>query len=436
MQQQMKMVSCVLVMGSAGLACGLAHGQEMNLSRVSLAEATALEPVSVRVVEGVRMDGTLVLCETRLAGTSAAARGTPAAAVVYDSLWLDDVNGPVCGDLCGGQSPGDRLFLGSSTIAWVDDVEFGSSTVDRFSAFDGFQLPVLIPECASAPAEPLSVLFLLYDSAVTGFDTDGDQVIDSPYARTDANGDGLVDEFLGGAVVEFADADTDGDGVGDSLSRGLWNLVASNLTDTDGDGIPGDISFGDFPAGDRDGDGQPDGAVEVFLIGGEGPDTNGDGFPDSGSIYNSYEPSQMSPEIVFWGTPDADTSGCAAANGIPEGSSTGRLWAQTEAICAAGTSMAGNVWDPASDETDLTGAVSCPDPLTPAMVVFGWGNDTQPLPCADTNGDGEVTPADFNAWILSFNAQLPGCDQNGDGLCTPADFNAWILNYNSGLPCP
>ncbi len=51
---------------------------------------------------------------------------------------------------------------------------------------------------------------------------------------------------------------------------------------------------------------------------------------------------------------------------------------------------------------------------------------------ADVNGDGMVSPADFNAWILEFNTQGPGCDQNSDGLCTPADFSAWILNYNNG----
>ncbi|MEL6497623.1 MAG: GC-type dockerin domain-anchored protein [Planctomycetota bacterium] len=51
---------------------------------------------------------------------------------------------------------------------------------------------------------------------------------------------------------------------------------------------------------------------------------------------------------------------------------------------------------------------------------------------ADTNNDGQVTPADFNAWVLAFNSQAPECDQNGDGFCTPADFNAWVLNFNSG----
>ncbi len=56
-----------------------------------------------------------------------------------------------------------------------------------------------------------------------------------------------------------------------------------------------------------------------------------------------------------------------------------------------------------------------------------------PPPCpADTNGDGLLTPADFNAWILAFNLQSPACDQNGDGVCAPADFNAWILNFNAG----
>ncbi len=53
---------------------------------------------------------------------------------------------------------------------------------------------------------------------------------------------------------------------------------------------------------------------------------------------------------------------------------------------------------------------------------------------ADTNGDGMLSPADFNGWIIAFNAQSPACDQNADGLCTPADFNSWIINFNNGCP--
>ncbi|MEO1534364.1 MAG: hypothetical protein AAFS11_02220 [Planctomycetota bacterium] len=51
---------------------------------------------------------------------------------------------------------------------------------------------------------------------------------------------------------------------------------------------------------------------------------------------------------------------------------------------------------------------------------------------ADVNGDGELTPADFNAWVVAFNTQAPECDQNGDGFCGPADFNPWVQNYNFG----
>ena len=51
---------------------------------------------------------------------------------------------------------------------------------------------------------------------------------------------------------------------------------------------------------------------------------------------------------------------------------------------------------------------------------------------ADVNGDGELTPTDFTAWLNAFNNALPGCDQNSDGACTAADFTAWITNFNLG----
>lgn len=62
------------------------------------------------------------------------------------------------------------------------------------------------------------------------------------------------------------------------------------------------------------------------------------------------------------------------------------------------------------------------------IIVETPGNEC----VADTNGDGVLSPADFNAWILAFNSSAPACDQNGDGVCSPADFNAWILAYNAG----
>ena len=66
------------------------------------------------------------------------------------------------------------------------------------------------------------------------------------------------------------------------------------------------------------------------------------------------------------------------------------------------------------------------------QLIINSSSITTLLCPADTNADGMLTPADFNAWIIAFNTQSAACDQNGDGLCTPADFNAWILNFNSG----
>ena len=51
---------------------------------------------------------------------------------------------------------------------------------------------------------------------------------------------------------------------------------------------------------------------------------------------------------------------------------------------------------------------------------------------ADVNGDGLLTPTDFNAWILAYNQRDLLADQNFDGVVTPSDFASWILNWNSG----
>jgi len=65
------------------------------------------------------------------------------------------------------------------------------------------------------------------------------------------------------------------------------------------------------------------------------------------------------------------------------------------------------------------------------------GSNTFQVECeclADTNGDGELSPADFSAWVSAFNTMSPACDQNADSLCNPADFSAWVTSYNAGCP--
>jgi hypothetical protein len=51
---------------------------------------------------------------------------------------------------------------------------------------------------------------------------------------------------------------------------------------------------------------------------------------------------------------------------------------------------------------------------------------------ADVNGNNNVEPTDFSAWIAAFNTNHPSADQNGDGLVSSTDFTAWIANYNLG----
>ncbi|MEO1718041.1 MAG: GC-type dockerin domain-anchored protein, partial [Planctomycetota bacterium] len=89
-------------------------------------------------------------------------------------------------------------------------------------------------------------------------------------------------------------------------------------------------------------------------------------------------------------------------------------------------------WSAAFDgDTMLIGASQEDDAAENAGAAYVFAVPAEPCP-ADTNGDGNLTPGDFNAWVLAFNNQLSACDQNGDGLCLPNDFNAWILNFNTG----
>ncbi|GAB5495876.1 MAG: hypothetical protein Phyf2KO_09560 [Phycisphaerales bacterium] len=95
---------------------------------------------------------------------------------------------------------------------------------------------------------------------------------------------------------------------------------------------------------------------------------------------------------------------------------------------------------------DISGAYVPSDPI---WLVISEGADQQTLEdaiayanseyscggdvcIADVNGDGQLSPTDFTAWIAAFNTNDPSADQNGDGQITPTDFTAWIANYNAG----
>ena len=90
----------------------------------------------------------------------------------------------------------------------------------------------------------------------------------------------------------------------------------------------------------------------------------------------------------------------------------------------------------------LTGTIGQPD--AGATLASGtlelrggfWNTSATGELCADQNGDGVVSPADFNSWILNFNNGDIRADTNQDGVISPADFNAWILAFNGGANGP
>ncbi|MEO1584778.1 MAG: S8 family serine peptidase [Planctomycetota bacterium] len=49
---------------------------------------------------------------------------------------------------------------------------------------------------------------------------------------------------------------------------------------------------------------------------------------------------------------------------------------------------------------------------------------------ADIDGNREVAPNDFTAWIFAYGSGEARADQNRDGLVTPADFSSFLLNYS------
>ncbi|MEO1584558.1 MAG: GC-type dockerin domain-anchored protein [Planctomycetota bacterium] len=75
-----------------------------------------------------------------------------------------------------------------------------------------------------------------------------------------------------------------------------------------------------------------------------------------------------------------------------------------------------------------------PDAGRNGLVDLG-AYEFQGVTClADVNGDGLVSPADFTAWVSSYNAGGSLADQNRDGRVSPQDFTAWVVNYNAGCP--
>ncbi|MEO0631507.1 MAG: FG-GAP repeat protein, partial [Planctomycetota bacterium] len=178
-----------------------------------------------------------------------------------------------------------------------------------------------------------------------------------------------------------------------------------------------------------DGDGMTAGAVYLFDL-------------QTGAPLGTLRPDDIAPGDQFGRAVaiDGDLIVVASRTADPQGSASGKVYVFDRAtgnqiaVLLPSDGAAGDVFGNAvavSGNRVLVGAEGDADrgDLTGAAYLF----TVDSAPClADTNGDGELTPGDFNAWVIAFNANAAACDQNGDGACGPADFNAWVLNFNAG----
>ena len=68
-----------------------------------------------------------------------------------------------------------------------------------------------------------------------------------------------------------------------------------------------------------------------------------------------------------------------------------------------------------------------------SYVVFGRDVSTPDLPCADQNGDGNILPDDFSAFLANLSVGDPAADVNRDGFVLADDFSAWVTAFNAGI---
>jgi hypothetical protein len=464
-----------MILACAGLAvCGAAQGQVAKGELQSAAHGKTVQPVSYRIIDAIRVDGTHVYRGGEIAyrGGNAANVGR-AQAMIYNAAGLGaDTDGDgfleiVCGDACAPTltAPSSRWFFGGTFNIqhYVEDVEFAASDVGAGKQFDGAVFLGINSTCAPGVAsEVYSVVLRHWDTIDQvadgfsndglalgdGFDSDGDGVSEAPYDYSDNDGDGFIDSFVGGFVVTFADTDTDGDGINDAFlgqdpALGYGQFDARGLGDTDGDGTVDVTTFG-FTANDNDADGRPDGAFEVIHTRGA-IDTDGDGAPD-GPILGGFFPSTRVTNML-WSDPNAaQIAACTtAAGGASAGTGTGLFYAQgQDPLCVPATGFWSTgvdgttdaFFDASADVTDFTGAVACPSYLTGAVTIVSEDVPGPTRLCADQNQDGLVLPNDFSAWIANFNANNLLADVNQNGLVQPNDFSAWIGAFNQGANGP
>jgi hypothetical protein len=246
-------------------------------------------------------------------------------------------------------------------------------------------------------------------SEFSGYDTDGDGIINS--IDVDDDHDGILDtdegsgvtDTDGDGVVDSLDIDSDGDGIVDNVEAQAENVtyVPPTGTDTDGDGL--DDAYDTDNGGtaiviaDTDGDTTPDfqdtdSDNDTVADATEGHDSNGDGVADLSPLsvdadgdglddaYDTFDNSAPDPALnpVGSNAPVQDSD-----------SDTTRDWRDTDddgdTVLTIDEDVNGN-GDPTDDDTDGDG--------TPNYLDVDDDGDTVLTIDEDPNGNGDPTDDD------------------------------------------
>ena len=445
-----------VLLSVAGLAaCGVSNAQvrpELQTAEFSGQVAFATHATAIT---GMTVDGQYVYGQTIELGQGNTNRIT--GTIAYDSAQMADTDGdgldldPVCGDLAPHSLAASSRYwfgIGFSWQSYAEDIVVDAGT-------EGGTLTEMVfagssSNCdagAGTLSEPLQVVLESWEGFDNFPDLDGSDGFDIqstgtgntafPASLADTDGDTLVDGFLGGVVLTYANTDTDGDTVADEwLSNGGAGYGIFYATGLDTLAIPLTSNLDQFAGGAAGTDGRGDGGVRLLWTRGDG----GDGMGPLGGRYPSTKAQSM-----LWGTYAMQGGQGACPNAAPfgAGDSDGTIWGEGEDLCGdglgswsggapSGNEAIDNRYDNTFDIADWFGIV--PDfTALGLMVRLNVVGGVQTQDCCDVNQDGQCTAADFSAWIAARNANLPTCDVNQDGQCTAADFSAWIAARNASV---
>ncbi len=288
-----------------------------------------------------------------------------------------------------------------------------------------------------------SNIVLGHSSATQGSDTDGDLIPD--FADGDSDGDGIRDAIeIANALLSSTPGDTDGDGILDrfdldSDNDGINDVIEAGGIDANGDGRQD-------PSGDANPDEDGDGIVDTADPDDAIPTGNGTALPISdsdGDLRPDYidldSDNDSISDLVEAGHSAADTNG----DGLADGADLDEDGIPANVDLRAGFGDAPDATpQPDSDSDGLSDAIEIDSDNDGTRDIVGTGNES-----LDTDNDGRVdvaidsdldrdgVPSPLDTKALAFGGIVsPFADPDGDSIPNALEGNGRIDTDSDGIP--